>query len=97
MILGLNELFKKKEKKKEVGNPIDFVITELEVRLRSYDNPFGCFASFIFVDEKPAFPRVKNTLAELRINPDVHVVEHHYSWKEITENTDIKGLKITKH
>ncbi len=50
MILGLNELFKKKEKKKEVGNSIDFVITELEVKLRSYDNPFGCFASFIFVD-----------------------------------------------
>ena len=97
MILGLNELFKKKEKKKEVGNSIDFVITELEVRLRSYDNPFGCFASFIFVDEKPAFPRVRRTLHELNKHPDAFVLGHTYSYKDITSKTDLSGLEITKH
>jgi hypothetical protein len=97
MILGLNELFKKKEKKKEVDNSIDFVITELEVRLRSYDNPFGCFASFIFVDEKPAFPRVRRTLHELNKHPDAFVLGHTYSYKDITSKTDLSGLEITKH
>ena len=97
MILGLNELFKKKEKKKEVDNSIDFVITELEVRLRSYDNPFGCFASFIFVDEKPAFPRVRKTLHELNKHPDAFVLGHTYSYKDITSKTDLSGLEIIKH
>ena len=97
MILWLNELFKKKEKKKEVGNPIDFVITELEVRLRCYDNPFGCFASFIFVDEKPAFPRVRRTLHELNKHPDAFVLGHTYSYKDITSKTDLSGLEIIKH
>ena len=97
MILGLNELFKKKEKKKEVDNSIDFVITELEVSLRSYDNPFGCFASFIFVDEKPAFPRVRRTLHELNKHPDAFVLGHTYSYKDITSKTDLSGLEIIKH
>ena len=97
MILGLNELFKKKEKKKEVDNSIDFVITELEVRLRSYDNPFGCFASFIFVGEKPAFPRVRRTLHELNKHPDAFVLGHTYSYKDITYKTDLSGLEIIKH
>ena len=95
-MLGTN-WFKKKEKKKEVSHPIDFVITELEVRLRSYDNPFGCFASFIFVDEKPAFPRVRRTLHELNKHPDAFVLGHTYSYKDITSKTDLSGLEIIKH
>jgi len=89
--------FKKKEKKKVVSHPIDYVITELEVRLRSYDNPFGCFASFIFVDEKPAFPRVRRTLHELNKHPDAFVLGHTYSYKDITSKTDLSGLEIIKH
>ena len=95
MRLGLNEIFKKKEK--VIKYPIDAVITNLEVALSSDFSPIGHFCSFVFIDEKPSFPRVKNTLAELSINPDVHVIDHQYSYKEITKNTDIKGLKITKH
>jgi len=95
MILGLNEIFKKKEK--VMKHEIDAVITNLEVALSSDYSPTGHFCSFVFIDERPAFPRVKRTLEELRINPDVHVVDHQYSWREITEKTDIKGLKITKH
>ena len=80
-----------------MDNSIDFVITELEVRLRSYDNPFGCFASFIFIDEKPHFPRVKRTLHELNKHPDAFVLSHHYNTKEITSKTDLTGLEIIKH
>ena len=98
MILGLNEFFKKKEKKEKVmDHTIDFVITELEVKLRSYDNPFGCFASFIFVDEKPSFPRVRKTLNELNKHQDAFVLGHTYSFKDITSKTDLSGLEITRH
>ena len=95
MILGLNEIFKKKEK--VMKHEIDAVITNLEVALSSDYSPTGHFCSFVFIDERPAFPRVKRTLEQLKNDPNVHVVDHQYSYKEITENTDIKGLKITKH
>ena len=42
-MLGIN-WFKKKEKKKVVSNPIDYVITELDVKLHSYHTPLGCYA-----------------------------------------------------
>ena len=76
---------------------IDAVITNLDVALKSDYSPAGHFISLIFIDEKPSFPRVKNTIYELNINPDVHVVDHYYSYKEITESTNLKGLDITKH
>ncbi len=78
-------------------NNIDAVITNLDVALKSDYSPVGHFISLIFIDEKPSFPRVKNTLHQLNINPDVHVVDHHYTYKEITESTDLDGLDITKH
>ena len=81
----------------EVSHPIDFVITELEVKLHSHHSPFGCFASFIFVDEKPAFPRVRRTLHELNKHPDAFVLGHTYSYKDITSKTDLSGLEIIKH
>ena len=89
--------FKKKENKKEVSHPIDFVITELEVKLHSHHSPFGCFASFIFVDERPLFPRVKRTLHELNKHPDAFVLDHHYNTKDITSKTDLTGLEIIRH
>ena len=95
-MLGFDFL-KKKEKKNTVSNPIDFVITELEVRLHSQYTPIGCFANFIFIDERPSFPRVKRTLHELNTNPDAFVLSHHYNTKEITSKTDLTGLEIIKH
>jgi hypothetical protein len=96
MILGLNELFKKK-KKKEMKYPIDAVITNLDVALKSDFSSTGHCASFVFIDERPAFPRVKKTLEQLKVNPDVHVVKHHYTWHEITKDTDLSCYEITKH
>jgi len=95
-MLGFDFL-KKKEKKNTVSNPIDFVITELEVRLHSQYTPIGCFANFIFIDERPSFPRVKKTLCELNKNPDAFVLAHHYTTQEITSTTNLTGLEIVKH
>ena len=98
MILGLNEIFKTKTKeKKEMKYPIDAVITNLDVALRSDFSPMGQFASFCFIDERPAFPRVKRTLEKLRLSTELHIVDHNYTYKEITKDTDLTGLEITKH
>ena len=96
-MLGLNELFKKKYKKKKSIHQIDFVITELEVKIQSYHNPFGMFASFIFIDEKPSFPKVKNTLFQLNKTQEAFVLEHNYTFREITPTTDLTGLDIIRH
>ena len=96
-MLGLNELFKKKSKKKKSINEIDLVITELEVKIQSYHNPFGMFASFIFIDEKPSFPKVKNTLFQLNKTQEAFVLEHNYTFREITLKTNLTGLNIIRH
>ena len=96
-MLGFNELFKKKSKKKKSINEIDLVITELEVKIQSYHNPFGMFASFIFIDEKPSFPKVNNTLCELNKHQNAYVLEHNYTFREITPTTDLTGLDIIRH
>ena len=96
-MLGLNELFKKKYKKKKSIHQIDFVITELEVKIQSYHNPFGMMASFIFIDEKPSFPKVRNTLFQLNKTQEAFVLEHNYTFREITPTTDLTGLDIIRH
>jgi|TARA_B110000438_G_C15682645_1_gene593098 hypothetical protein len=96
-MLGLNELFKKKYKKKKSIHQIDFVITELEVKIQSYHNPFGMMASFIFIDEKPSFPKVRNTLFQLNKTQEAYVLEHNYTFREITPTTDLTGLDIIRH
>ena len=96
-MLGLNELFKNKSKKNKSINKIDLVITELEVKIQSYHNPFGMFASFIFIDEKPSFPKVRNTLFQLNKTQEAFVLEHNYTFREITPTTDLRGLDIIRH
>ena len=87
--------FKKKEKK--TVNPIDFVITNLDVALRSDYSSLGHFVSLIFIDEKHSFPRVKRTIDQLQINRDIHIVDYQYTYNEITKDTNLQGLEITKH
>ena len=96
-MLGLNELFKKKVKRKKPVHKIDFVIADLEVKLKSDYSPFSCFASFTFIDEKPSFPRVRNTLCELEKHQDAYVLNHNYTFREITLKTDLTGLNIIRH
>ena len=96
-MLGFNELFKKKVKKEKPVHKIDFVIADLEVKLQSDHSPFGCFASFTFIDEKPSFPRVRNTLCKLTQHQDAFILNHHYTFREITPTTDLTGLDIIRH
>ena len=55
------------------------------------------FASFIFIDEKPSFPKVKNTLFQLNKTQEAFVLEHNYTFREITPTTDLTGLDIVRH
>ena len=75
-MLGFNELFKKKSKKKKSINEIDLVI---------------------FIDEKPSFPKVRNTLFQLNKTQEAYVLEHNYTFREITPTTDLTGLDIIRH
>ena len=96
-MLGL-DFFKKKKKKTTIKqSPIDAVVTNLDVALRSDFSPDGHFCSFTFIDERPSFPRVKRTLKQLGTHDGVYVVNHKYSYQEITNTTDLSGLEITKH
>ena len=60
-MLGLNELFKKKVKRK-----------------------------------KPVH-KVRNTLFQLNKTQEAYVLEHNYTFREITPTTDLTGLDIIRH
>jgi hypothetical protein len=76
---------------------IDAVITELELQVESQYHPYGHFICLRFIDMRPTFPKVKNTINEITKFEDVRVVDFNYTYEVITEKTDIKGLEITKH
>ena len=77
-------------------NEIDFVITDLEVRLLS-PHHFESFISLRFIDTKPNFPRIRKTLDEIGSHPEAVIINHSYSYKEIKEDTKLDGLYFTKH
>ena len=92
------DFFKKKEKKTTIKpSSIDAVVTNLDVALSSDFSPDGHFCSFTFIDERPFFPRVKRTLKQLSKHDGIYIVHHKYSYREITDTTDLSGLEITKH
>tara|TARA_R100000655_G_scaffold21060_1_gene43260 strand:- start:9057 stop:9290 length:234 start_codon:yes stop_codon:yes gene_type:complete len=76
---------------------IDAVITELELQVESQYHPYGHFICLRFIDMRPTFPKVKNTIKEFTKFDDVRVIDFNYTYEVITEKTDIKGLEITKH
>ena len=76
---------------------IDAVITNLEIQLESPYQLYGHYVALRFIDIKPSFPRVKNTLLEIKKNEDMFVVGHKYTFEEITEKTDLSYLNITRH
>ena len=78
------------------NNEIDFVITDLEIKLLS-PHHFESFISLRFIDTKPDFPRIRKTLDEISSNPEAVIINHSYSYKEIKEDTKLDGLYFTKH
>jgi hypothetical protein len=97
MILGLDTLFKKKEKKEKVMNhAIDFVITELSIDILTYNNNIGK-TSFVFIDQTPNFPKVNSMLNQIDEREDAYVKSYNISTMKISETTDISQLDVIKH
>jgi hypothetical protein len=76
---------------------IDAVITNLEIQIESMFVPYGHFVSLRFIDVKPTFPKVKETIEEIKKNRDLCVVGFKYDFREIDNKTDLSYLKLTRH
>jgi len=74
---------------------IDFVITELEVVIKT--NERNARASFVFIDETPNFPKVNQILNNIEDEDDAYIVSHSISTTDINEKTNLNGLNFTKH
>ena len=59
--------------------------------------PYGHFVSLRFIDVKPTFPKVKETIEEIKKNRDLCVVDFKYDFREIDNKTDLSYLKLTRH
>ena len=76
---------------------IDAVITNLEIQIESMFVPYGHYVSLRFIDVKPTFPKVKETIEEIKKNRDLCVVDFKYDFREIDNKTDLSYLKLTRH
>jgi len=76
---------------------IDAVITNLEIQIESMYVPYGHFVSLRFIDVKPTFPKVKETIEEIKKNRDLCVVDFKYDFREIDNKTDLSYLKLTRN
>jgi len=76
---------------------VDAVITSLELQLETYNNPYGSYVCFRFVDTFPAFPKVNQMISEIKKRDDVDLVDYEYSYTGIHEDTDISNLEITRN
>ena len=76
---------------------IDAVITNLEIQIESMYVPYGHYVSLRFIDVKPTFPKVKETIEEIKKNRDLCVVDFKYDFREIDNKTDLSYLKLTRH
>ena len=78
-------------------NEIDAVITNLDIQIESLYVSYGHFVSLRFIDVKPTFPKVKETIEEIKKNRDLCVVDFKYDFREIDNKTDLSYLKLTRH
>ena len=76
---------------------IDAVITNLEIQIESMYVPYGHYVSLRFIDVKPTFPKVKETIEEIKKNRDLCVVDFKYDFREIDNKTDLSYLELTRH
>ena len=78
-------------------NEIDAVITNLDIQIESLYVSYGHFVSLRFIDVKPTFPKVKETIEEIKKNRDLFIVNYKYDFKEIDDKTDLSYLELTRH
>lgn len=76
---------------------VDAVITELTIDIGYEETTHIGRASFIFIDVAPYFKQVNKYLDQIEEHDGAFVVDHYITTQEITEQTDISSLYVTRH
>tara|TARA_R100000231_G_scaffold116322_2_gene86671 strand:+ start:198 stop:434 length:237 start_codon:yes stop_codon:yes gene_type:complete len=74
---------------------VDAVITELEFKLETNNDPYGHYVVFRFVDVFPFFHKVNEMVSEVESRSDIKLVNYEMSYTGIHEDTDMTGLVVT--
>ncbi len=75
----------------------DAVIIDLEFRLETSYNPYGHFVNFRFIDVTPNKTKLLRMLSDIQKNPEVDLIDYHYTETPITSKTSLKYFEITRH
>ena len=76
---------------------IDAVIVSLELQVEIPYKSYGHWIAFRFIDTYPSFPKLNQTIDDIKKYDNLDLVAHHYTYTEINETTDLTYLDITRH
>lgn len=76
---------------------VDAVITSLELQVEQPMSPWGNHIAFRYIDIYPDFPKTKEMIYQVEKNGDIKLVDYEYTYTGIHEDTDLKGLELTRH
>ena len=76
---------------------IDAKIIEVEFRLETSHNPYGHFVNFRFIDVVPNKTKLNKIIYDIKINPEVDLIDYNYTETPITSKTSLKYFEITRH
>jgi hypothetical protein len=68
----------------------DAVIIDLEFRLETSYNPYGHFVNFRFIDVTPNKTKLLRMIYDIQKNPEVDLIDYHYTETPITSTTSLK-------
>jgi hypothetical protein len=76
---------------------IDAKIIDVEFRLETSHNPYGHFVNFRFIDVVPNKTKLNKIIYDIKINPEVDLIDYNYTETPITSKTSLKYFEITRH
>ena len=76
---------------------IDAKSIEIEFKLETPHHPYGHFVNFRFIDVVPNKTKLNKMIYDIRKNPEVDLIDYHYTETPITEKTNLKYFEITRH
>jgi hypothetical protein len=76
---------------------IDAKIIDVEFRLETSHHPYGHSCSLRFIDVVPNKDKLHKMIYDIRKNPEVELIDYHYTETPITEKTSLKYFEITRH
>ena len=76
---------------------IDAKIIDVEFRLETSHHPLGHWCSLRFIDVVPNKDKLHKMIYDIRKNPEVELIDYHYTETPITEKTNLKYFEITRH